>query len=212
MIYVRHTPFGYERFEEAVGMSEAAFSKVITDYVFDSIAKEEKEGSLGYEPRNGNYHDHMCDCPGCNYDGEYEIQEKENKDMNTAENNNGKTFKVGDRVKSTTGDHGTITTVLAQVNVRGKGIVALNLNNLTHYDGPTSEEDAWERVTMDIAGGIYEVLGPNGYLSFLNESYKRSLRHEAYTVLGSVLKIDEQVKARVRGIIERAEKRFTDRN
>ncbi len=30
---------------------------------------EEFEMSIGYQPNGSNYHDHLCNCPGCNYDG-----------------------------------------------------------------------------------------------------------------------------------------------
>ncbi len=37
--------------------------------------------SVGYQPNGSNYHDHLCNCPGCNYDGpeptDAEIQEWE---------------------------------------------------------------------------------------------------------------------------------------
>ena len=25
--------------------------------------------SIGYQPNGSNYHDHLCNCPGCNSDG-----------------------------------------------------------------------------------------------------------------------------------------------
>lgn len=59
--------------EQEFGMEHQAF------YVgfFSTWHKADKQ----YAPNGSNYHDHLCSCPGCNYDGpdptEAEIQEME---------------------------------------------------------------------------------------------------------------------------------------
>lgn len=49
----------------------------VTRYILD----KEAEARIKYAPNGSNYHDHLCNCPGCNYDGpeptEAEIQEME---------------------------------------------------------------------------------------------------------------------------------------
>lgn len=141
----------------------------------------------------------------------FDSLEREETELNTATNSNGMVFKVGDRVKTSKGC-GNITYLQAYVTKAEGTYDAVDLNTLTHYDGPSSEEDAWERVTMDIGAEVNSLIGFNGCQTQMYESNRRNIRHDAYVVLGSVLKIDEEVKARVRGIIERAEKRFIVRN
>lgn len=135
--------------------------------------------------------------------------------MNEATSENGTTFKAGDQVVGSINSNikGVIVKLIAEVELKRTGsIITSQLNLLTHYDGPTDEEDAWERVTMDIGVAVSDQIGENGYTSQLYESDRRAIRHGAYVVLGSVMKVDETVKARVRGIIERAEKRFNGQN
>lgn len=136
-----------------------------------------------------------------------------NNMTNTATSSTGDTFKEGDRVRLPNGERAVIECVNVRVRrLKFPGVlVTFTLEQLTHDEAPTDAEDAWERVTMDIGGAVAAIIGQNGYQSQMYESDRRQLRHAAYVVLGSVMKVDEEVKARVRGIIERAEKRYSTR-
>jgi hypothetical protein len=57
---------------EEFSMSDNFFlqhNKAVMRYILEHEQHTEAQPDKAYAPNGSNYHDHLCNCPGCNYDG-----------------------------------------------------------------------------------------------------------------------------------------------
>lgn len=164
---------------------------------------------------NQSFFDHVERLTG----GSIQQSVQKEIEMASAQATNGQVFNVGDRVKIGNGtakyNVGTIESIHVQVKLSPSSFQGASIDNISHYQGPASVEDAWERVTMDIAARVSEIVGTNGYKTILSDSDRRTIRADAYKVLGCVINCNENHAAlsdKLTNMINRAEQRFTSPN
>lgn len=116
-------------------------------------------------------------------------------------------YKVGDRVELTTAWNthtGTVTDAGLYRIKWGEGDVTYEKESDLSY-AKLSEEDAWLEVALMVGHTVREHMHICG--GMLYESHAKEIRHKSYQILGgNGVKVTEEVKQRIRGLIERAKR------
>lgn len=119
------------------------------------------------------------------------------------------TFKVGDRVQlKSSGYRGEIQAVQTQYTIFwDDGGTTQTTNEAGLEYAKLSTEDAWLEASLLIGRRIEQLLGEGSGWYSVPEWKAKQIRHECYQILGgNEIKVTEEVKAKVRSLIERAER------